>query len=238
MPKLLCFILISFIFINGTFARNTFLNIVFINKASPKQLYNGASGFDILINKNKISTGTPYFNEEYKYANIKLKKGRSFNNVKTRIDLLNLTTYFLTSNGIEINIEAGNIKEITYADTTLLGIILYKFQTGFPSFEKQTENNIYLVLSEGRCTYLELITKKVTETKNNFSGGTVYDYETFEDYFLFLNGELKRVKKDKDFILTELADKKPLLIEFIQTNKLNLKKPENITRIINYYNTL
>ena len=238
MPKLHCFILITFVFSSNLLSRNTFTNSVFINSGLPNEKYYHSSEIDLLKNKNKISTGTPYFNEEYKYANIKLKHGRSFNNVKTRIDLLNLTTYFISSNGIEINIEAGNIKEITYADTTMSGIIFYKFQTGFPSFEKQTEKNIYLVLSEGRCTFLELITKKVTETKNNFSGGTVYDYETFEEYFLLLNGKLKRVKKGKDFILIELADKKPLLIEFIQTNKLNMNKPEHISRLITYYNTL
>ena len=78
----------------------------------------------------------------------------------------------------------------------------------------------------------------MTETKNNFSGGTVYDYETFEEYFLFIKGGLKKVKKDKGFILSELADKQPQLTDYIQINKLNMKKPEHISRLISYYNTL
>ena len=106
MPKLHCFILITFVFSTTLLSRNTFTNSVFINSGLPNEKYYHSSEIDLLKNKNKISTGTPYFNEEYKYANIKLKHGRSFNNVKTRIDLLNLTTYFISSNGIEINIEA------------------------------------------------------------------------------------------------------------------------------------
>lgn len=238
MYKRLCLFFLTNACFTNIFAKDVLAsnNLISSTLAIPETSF--IFQFESINKKKSFNSSSPYFNEEYKYATIKLKQGRSFNKVKTRIDLLTLTTYFLSSTGIEINIEPGNVKEITYADTTLSGILFYKFQTGFPSFEKQTENNIYLILAEGKCGLLELITKKVTETKNNFSGGTVYDYETFEDYFLFSKGALKRVKKDKDFILSELADKQPQLTDYIQTNKLNMKKPEHISRLISYYNTL
>jgi hypothetical protein len=49
---------------------------------------------------------------------------------------------------------------------------------------------------------------------------------------------MKRIKRDKDFILTALADKQDAVEVFIKSNKLNVKNPPDFVRLINYYNTL
>ena len=158
--------------------------------------------------------------------------------MKTRIDLVIQTTYFISSNGIEINIEPGLAKEITYADTTTDGIVFYKFQTGFPAINRQNGNNFYLVLAEGRCSFLKSVLKKETERQNVLYGEKEKDYETFEEYYLFAKGEIKKLKKDKDFILAELSDKEVQVNLFIKANKLNIKNNGDLTSLINYYNTL
>jgi hypothetical protein len=191
-------------------------------------------------NKYADISGSPYFLVDYKYADIKLARGqnRVFVNVKTRIDLAAQETYFISSNGVEAVMEAGMVKEITFADTTENGIIQYKFQTGFPAVDMKTANHFYIVLTEGKCGFLKSITKKVTERRNELSGEVVKDFDTYENYYLFMNGEMKRWKKDKEFILGELADKKAQVNEFIQSQKLNPKNNDHVVKIINYYNTL
>ena len=184
--------------------------------------------------------GTPYFLPDYKYANIKLVQGhgRVFVNVKTRVDLATQQTYLISPNGVEVVMEAGAVKEVSFADTTEAGIIQYTLQTGFPPIEMKTGNNFYQVLSEGRCGFLKSITKKVTERKNELSGGVSKDFETYENYYLFINGEMKRWKKDKDFMLAVLADKKAQIEQFITANKTNFRNVEGITKLVNYYNSL
>jgi hypothetical protein len=184
-------------------------------------------------------SGSPYFTDEYKYANILLTSGRVFANVKMRIDLAAQQAFIITSNGIEANMGGGMVKEITYADTTVNdGIISYKFQTGFPAIDKQTKNNFYLVLVEGRCNFLKLILKKVTERRNDFVNGTIVDYETYEDYYFFAKGVMKRIKKDKDFILAELSDKQAEVNQYILSNKINLRNQEQLVKLVAYYNSL
>jgi hydroxymethylpyrimidine pyrophosphatase-like HAD family hydrolase len=189
-------------------------------------------------NKYADVNGTPYFNAIYKSANIKLTQGRMFANVKTRIDLAAQETYFICSNGAEAYLEPGMIKEITYADTTAGGIILYKFQTGFPSIDKQNQYNFYLVLAEGRCSLIKSIIKTVAERKNELSGEIAKDFETSENYYLFANGEMKRLKKEKSFILAALSDKQGQADQFIQSNKINLKNTDHLVKLLNYYNSL
>lgn len=237
MCRTLCQFILFFICAGNTLAQS---NGVVIGGKWANQIFVSDVNGRPFENRYADVSGTPYFNEEYKFANIKFSQGqgRTFVNVKTRIDLASQETYFISSNGIEAVIEAGMVKEITYADTTAEGIIFYKFQTGFPSIDMKTGNNFYLVLSEGRCSFLKSITKKVTERKNELSGEVAKDFTTYENFYLFIKGEMKRVKKDKDFLLGELSDKQAEISEFIKTHKLNVKNNEHLTRLIAYYNSL
>ncbi len=189
-------------------------------------------------NKYADVSGTPFFNAEYKYANIKLKQGRTFVNVKAKIDMVSQEIYFISSNGIEGYIEAGMVKEITYSDTTTEGILFYKFQTGFPPIDMKNGNTFYQILSEGRCFFIKSITKKVSERKNELSGEVAKDFETYENYYLFVKGEMKRLKKDKEFILAELSDKQAQVNQFVLSNKTNFKNNDQLIKLLNYYNAL
>ena len=189
-------------------------------------------------NRYAKPSGTPYFNETYKFSNIFLKSGRTFLNVKARIDLVIQGIFFISSNGIEINIDPGIAKEISYADTTIDGTIFYKFKTGYPPVDKQNSNNFYLVMAEGRCSFLKSIIKKVAERKDVVFGDRDQDFDTYESYYLFNKGEMKKLKRDKDFILAELSDKQEQVNQFLQSNKINLKNNEQLAKLINYYNTL
>lgn len=182
--------------------------------------------------------GSPYFTDAYKTASIQLKQGKTFTNVRTRIDMVSQEIHFLSSNGVEGYIESGMVKEVSYTDTTTSGIVSYKFQTGFPSVDRQTVNNFYQILAEGKCGLLKSISKSISERKNELSGEVVKEFETTENTYLFIKGVMKRIKKDKDFFVTELSDKQKEISGFIQSNKLNFKSNDHLIKLINYYNSL
>lgn len=190
------------------------------------------------VNKYSDVNGTPYFNAEYKSAKIKLNQGRIFVDVKMRINLATQETSFISANGVEGYMVAGMVKEITYADTAAEGVITYKFQTGFPPIDKQNENNFYQVLSEGRCSFVKSIVKTVIERKNELSGEIAKDFETTENYYLFSGGKMKRIKKSKEFFLSELTDKQAEITLFIQSNQLSFKNTDHLIKLLNYYNSL
>jgi hypothetical protein len=49
---------------------------------------------------------------------------------------------------------------------------------------------------------------------------------------------MKHLKKDRDFILSELADKQQEVNKFIQDNKLNLRNNDHLVKLLEYYNGL
>ena len=183
-------------------------------------------------------TGSPYFDAGYKFAKIILKEGKRFTNIQTKVNLLTQETVFITANEKEAYLQAGMVKEIAYADSTDKGILQYKFQTGYPAVDKQTTNNFYQVLAEGRCSLLKSITKNISERKSELSGEIAKEFEATENYYLFANNEMKRLKKDKAFILSQLADKQVELDQFIQSNKINCRNTADLIKLFTFYNSL
>jgi hypothetical protein len=184
-----------------------------------------------------VFSGTPFFDENFKYADIILSKTRKFTAVKMRIDLEMHMVQFV-SNGVEAELQPGMVKEVSYADTTTDGILFYKFRTGYPASDNRTANHFYIVMAEGSCSLLRLVEKKVTQRRNEITNEVFKDYENAENFFLFTKGGMKRLKKDKDFIMAELADKQVQVNEFVQTNKINFRNVDQLVKLINYYNTL
>jgi hypothetical protein len=193
---------------------------------------------DQAVRVSYFYTGSPFFNDNYKFADITMNRGRRIVNVKTKIDLEMQQVQFLSFNNVEAVMEAGTVKEVSYADTTADGIIFYKFRTGFPAIDGKGRNNFYILLADGNCSLLRSVEKKVTESKNVIDNTVMKDYETYEMFYLLIKGEMKRLKKEKEFLLTELSDKQPQLEAFIESNKLNLRQLEHIAKLVNYYNTL
>lgn len=189
-------------------------------------------------NRYEGVNGIPYFTADYKYSIVTMQQGRKFSGVKTLLNLVTQELVFVSANGQIASIEPGTVKEISFADTTAQGIIPYLFQTGFPAVDKQTDKNFYQVLIQGKCRLLRSMVKKITERNNELSGEQSKEFETIANDYLFINGQMKRCRKDKDFVLGILADKQVLLNQFIADNKINCKKEDQLIRLLTYYNSL
>jgi len=191
----------------------------------------------IFSGNRPVFSGSPYFDENYKYADIFLSKTRKFTSVKTRIDLETQSVQFI-SEGVEGMLQPGWVKEVSYADTTSDGILFYKFRTGYPPFENKTAQQFYIVMADGNCSMLRAVEKRVINRKNAITGDVVKDYETYDNFYLFVKGEMKRLKRDREYIMAELADRKVQVDEFVDKNRINFRNTDQVAKLINYYNTL
>ena len=92
----------------------------------------------------------------------------------------------------------------------------YKFQTGYPEIDNLNRNNSYQLLSDGKVTLLKSSIKKINKSKNEMSGETGSQFDIYEDHYLYVKYEMKRVKKDKEYLLNLLTDKRKELETYIQ----------------------
>jgi hypothetical protein len=182
--------------------------------------------------------GNPFFIENFRSSTIKLVSGLEFNNVTARLDLYKQIVQVKLNGDTAKMILPGNITEIIFYDTVQSLPFEYKFQTGYPEIDNLNRNNFYQVISDGKVTLLKSSIKKINKTKNEMSGEVSSQFDIYEDHYLYVKYEMKRVKKDKEYLLNLLADKKKELETYFTAQKLNFKSMDSIKKLIDYYNSL
>jgi hypothetical protein len=182
--------------------------------------------------------GSPYFLADYKYATITLTDGRKYSNVKSKINLVEQELVFIAANGVEGYIGKGMVSTIAFSDTNKQGVKNYQFQTGFPKVDNQTNIHFYQVLVSGKATLLKSIVKSIGEHGNELSGEKSKDFMERENTYVLIGSDMKRLKKDKDFFITLMADQSGPIAQYLTTNKVNFKSEDQLIKLIEYYNSL
>lgn len=185
-----------------------------------------------------LFSGTPFFPDTYHYADLVLQRGRRMKNVQARVNLYTKEVQFI-ANGVEAVLGPGTVSEVSFSDTAAdKQVTFYRLKTGYPAVDGRSGNDFYIVLAAGKASVLRLIEKKGTERRDAATNQLFIDYTDTDYFYFFNNGEMKRLKRDRDFLLHELADKQTQLSEYIETHKLRFGNIEQVISLVNFYNSL
>ncbi|MEI6266186.1 MAG: hypothetical protein WCP74_13895, partial [Sphingobacteriia bacterium] len=180
--------------------------------------------------------GTPYLFKEFKFGSIELKNGRKFTSVQLKLDLVAQEIIFLSPDKEEGEIGSEFVKEVLLTDTTELGVVSYLLRSGFPAVDNYKSNQFCLVIAEGKIALLKSMVKTIDTRKNELSGEISKEFALTEEFFTFQNGVMTRFKRDKDNILSVMADKRAVIEKYLKENKGNFKNSEYLAKIFTYYN--
>lgn len=159
------------------------------------------------------------------------KDGKRYNKVNGHIDLQTGVFIFVVE---EHEYEClVPIERIIFdsCNSTLDGAIC---KTGYPPIDKQNEKSLYHVLSEGNASLLKYYAVRWQDLIPFNSTNTTRVYSQIQQYYLYLNGKMLRLEKNKDNLRSLLGPAK----EYIFINNLNLKKEEDAIKLLAYYNSL
>jgi hypothetical protein len=201
-----------------------------------EQFFFDAQG--VALNRYVGVNGNPFLLDEWVTTKkIVLGNGSTIGNYKIKFNTNDNSILFLDSLKNAKVAKPLLIRELRITDSLRL-FKNYCIKNGFPSIERQTEATYYLVLAEGKCTLLDYQTKAIVTSKNDLSGEISKDFEKSDTYYLYFNNTMLALKRSKSFLFEILHDKETDLEKYIEENKISFKKIEDITRLINYYNTL
>jgi hypothetical protein len=190
------------------------------------------------INKYEGIAGSVYDQTDYQLAKITLKDGRVYNDVKTRINLLEQEVNFIASNGQEGFLGKGMASEIAYIDSKVETQDVKVFQCGFPPIDNQNRISFYQILFNGKTSLLKSVYKSIQERNNDMSGERFKEFATYENMYLLKDGTMVRIKKDKSSIIALLQDQNQAIKKYIDEQKLNLKNEAHLIDLVKYYNSL
>ena len=212
-------------------------NLSYQNASVPSRIIDPATG-KIFQNNSLPVTGSPFFSDDWKYSFLKLKDGRTYDMVRAKINLVTDEIYFKATNDVEMVLYSGNVTEINVYTTPESKIIEYKFQTGFPKIDNHDQISLYEVVAEGNIKLLKRIRKKLSVSKNDVSGETNKEFISYEEYYVIQNNKIRRLKREKDFVVRLLSDKKERIEQYIEQNSTNFKNMSDVELLFKYYNSL
>lgn len=189
-------------------------------------------------NRYSDVSGYPFVFEHFKAGDIELKNGRKFADVPLKIDIVTHEILFTSSNNEPGVISSDFVQTVSVKDTVASVIQNHVYRTGFPSIDNYKSREFCEVLAEGKITLLKSMRKAVDTRKNDLSGEVYKEFVLYEDLYVYQNGEMKRMKKDRDFLLLLMQDQRAKMEEYLKRDKKNLKNPQILAETIRYYNQL
>jgi len=190
------------------------------------------------INAYANIEGSPYFIEYYCPASLRLNKGKEYKNVPVKVNLYSHEIFVIDSNNKEIIVTEGLIINVSLTDTAGAIPHTYHFSSGYPATDKNNSFNYYQILSDGKLQLLKHIRKEIVEQKNVQSGETRKEFVSRTEFYTYSNGEIKKLKRDKEDIQELMKDREQKINEYLKDKKMNYKNTGMLADLFNFYNSL
>ena len=112
------------------------------------------------------------------------------------------------------------------------------FKLGYAPTSTTDIHSFFEILVDGKIQFLKRNKKGISENKE-YSGNVVKSITDDIRYYMVIQNNIPiQVKLDQKSILPLLIDKESEVMVYLKDSKLNLKKQEDIIKLIYYYNTL
>lgn len=196
------------------------------------------NGNSLLKKYDPDVTGSPFLNSDWTLARITLSSGKMVGVLPVRLNIESNELYFRDSSGTELIAIPTMVRKVECVSYYTKDSIRYIFKNGYPKVDQQNENYYYQVLAQGKVELVRKAYKYIRTTKNDLSGEVAKIFLEDSKLYLYANGALHSFQPAKDFVLSQLEDKKPLMVAYLEANKINFKKIPDLIKLFGYYNGL
>jgi hypothetical protein len=180
--------------------------------------------------------GSPFFTDDWAMADVFLINGASFKQVKLKLNIENNELNYLDSAHQTLVLKKGIIKEIHFFILKPGGADTLIFKNGYPKIDNADTTTYFQVLADGAMSMLKLNRKTISVLKNDLSGQVEKEFTAYTDYYIFYNGEIKLLKRNKQFFVDLMKAKKGFVENNIIDKNINFKNTESLQRLVGLFN--
>ena len=207
------------------------------NYSNAQQFMNDANGRPMYMHADYAIEGSPFFSNDYCTANLKLRKGKTYNGIKVKLNLQENLVVYDAGDGKEM-IATSPVEKIEFQhcnDATKNKVLV----TGYPAIDKQDVSSFYVLMDSGSMQLLKYISVNYRDTKYYGDPNMTRVFEQKESYYAYSAAKgMMRLSKENDVILAIFNNRKQELAKFITANALKCKREEDLIKIFAYYNSL
>jgi hypothetical protein len=214
-----------------------------VQRITEKELQSFSEGRPIVTtNMNALFEGvkgTPYFNEEWKTGDIYFTDGTEINQINIRYNIYKDELEFKNStSGQAFKIDRARINGFRMnGPGNNLQFERFELDPG-----KSGEKSFIQVLYKGETMLLLKYKKQFIQAdyKGAYSSGNKYDeYLDDKEYYLVKdNDTVRKIKLNRKSVLKALEDHQPALEEYASINKIDFTDPEDIIKLLSFYDSL
>lgn len=193
------------------------------------------NGRPLYLRITYVAEGSPYLEDAYRAADITTSGNKTYSNIMTKVNLMENTVQFLSSDGVEM-IATMPVKRIRFYGTpaTESGNLVLESDGAI----NDAGARIYRVLDSGRISLLKHL-KVVFRDDRRYNEATVTRVFTQTPVlYAYRDGKEARVEKNREFLLQLFADKAKEVDRFISEKDVNLKSEKDLVQIFHFYNSL
>jgi hypothetical protein len=175
--------------------------------------------------------GKVFFPEEYSLATITTANGKSYKNIKAKLNLFDNSLLFLDSAQREF------VVTLPVAKVEFENFFAQKNNV-FIKPLNDTGTAFYQVLDSGKITLLKKIFLTYKDQMGFGSTSITRIFEQKFSYFTYANGLLKALDRSKSAVLELMAGKSAKVDAYIEAEKLKMRKEEDLVKVFRFYNGL
>jgi hypothetical protein len=199
---------------------------------------NDANGRPLFWGSSYVADGSPYFNEEYNWAEIITLEGKVYKDIRVKFNVMDRVVQYLAEDGKEM-IATLPIKSIRFpvipSPEGLNNTLLWNPQGALNT----PAAPVYEVLDSGRISFFKKIDITYRDEKKYSEAVITRHFDRKESYYFLLpDGTMTKLDKSRSFITDLLKDKKTEVDTYIDANKIKCKTVKDMQLIIKYYNSL
>lgn len=192
-------------------------------------LHDPVTGRTFDADKYSATRGTPFLFEKWMPGTATSDRG-VYPNLELKLDAYNNVLYFNRDD--QPHEFMDHIKSFTLRSGT---DTLY-FKKGITGSNLKADQFVQ-VLADGNLGFYRSDIKTISEM-SEINAGIVKTFNTSTRYYILKNGATQLVKLNKGDILEYMKDKEDKVKEYMDSNKIQGKKENDLVKIIRYYNSL
>ena len=182
----------------------------------------------------RLIEGTPYFSDEWLRGNVFIEESE-YRNLYLKVNIMESSLEFRDAKG-ETMVCTMPIKRVVLIDSAKRAQYMF-VNSSFVGESQEFKKSWLLELASGKASLFKLQRKQINEFRPYGSATTEQRIVDTYWYYIFANNAFTRVKKLTD-IPEVLVSEKPRLLEYIKANHLSAKDEKDMTKLVEYYNTL
>jgi hypothetical protein len=195
--------------------------------------YTTFDGFPVNAKKySNLVSGSPYFIDAFMPSALVLANGKTYTNVKSRLNLTDNEVQYLDSKGAELVAQVP-LKQLVISDT--ISRTDYQFVHALALPATVPKKGWYQLLADGKVQLYKFIERKLVTEKPFNSASEEQRVDSRERFYLAVNNDFREVKKWIDGIAL-LGDKGALEAHIKPLKEQNASLEELLTSAVRFYN--